>query len=485
MATKQEEINYILTLRREADDATRDRRLAADELWTLYQNRQNYSRKKDWQSKIFVPKIFMSVEQATAIVKRAIMSPKRLFKIEPISPDDEVAKEKLKDVDRVLKRHLKESNFATSYAETMKEAFLVGVGVPKVLWEGGLRFVNVPTSKFFRDPDWQAGSFEPPKYDIEEKEMDLSELKDMAKRINTDAGRSIYNMAEINKIKEDQRDIEHETEERIRRGISQHNKVDKRVVLTEFWGTLVDKKTNKVKKNQLRVVANQRLIIRSQDNPFEPQRSPYVPTTPIIYPHRGIWGISLVEPIVKMQYAYNNIINLGIDNLNFSVNKIFEYQPSNLVNPRSLTQLYPGKLVAKHSSAPAIQEVRTSGLGQDSFMVLDLLQSEMQKGTAITEFLLGTAGKSKTATEAELKTAQAQGLFDTIARDIETNSLALIIQMSFDRLIQFGVIPEELRGKYKFDVGGLSLLLVRREQTERIQQVLGLALQSQTVAQMT
>ncbi|HDZ14703.1 MAG TPA: hypothetical protein ENH60_07360 [Pricia sp.] len=482
---KQEEIDYILQLKKEANDATFDRRLAANELWTLYQNKQNYSKKKDWQSKIFVPKIFMSVEQATAIVKRAIMSPRRLFKVNLVNPDDDVAKDAMKDVDRTLKRHLKESNFATSYAETMKEAFLVGFGVPKVLWEGGLKFVNVPTSKHFRDPDWQSGSFEPPKYDIEEKEMDLSELKDMAKRINDDAGRSVFNMTEINKIKEDQRDIEHETEERVRRGLSQHNKTDKRVIIKEFWGTIVDKKTNKVKKNQLRVIANDKWMIRSQNNPFDHQLPPYIPVVPITYPHRGAWGVSLVEPIVRMQYAYNNIMNLGIDNLNFSVNKIFEYQPSALVNPKSLTQLYPGKLVAKHTSAPAIQEVRTSGLGQDSFFVLDLLQSEMQKGTAITEFLLGTAGKSKTATEAELKTAQAQGLFDTIARDLETNSLSPLIQMSFDLLIQFKVIPEELRGRYKFDVGGLSLLLVRREQTERVERILGLALQSQTVASMT
>ncbi|KKN13113.1 hypothetical protein LCGC14_1009660 [marine sediment metagenome] len=482
---KQEEIDYILQLKKEANDATFDRRLAANELWTLYQNKQNYSKKKDWQSKIFVPKIFMSVEQATAIVKRAIMSPRRLFKVNLVNPDDDVAKDAMKDVDRTLKRHLKESNFATSYAETMKEAFLVGFGVPKVLWEGGLKFVNVPTSKHFRDPDWQSGSFEPPKYDIEEKEMDLSELKDMAKRINDDAGRSVFNMTEINKIKEDQRDIEHETEERVRRGLSQHNKTDKRVIIKEFWGTIVDKKTNKVKKKQLRVVANDKWMIRSQNNPFDHQLPPYIPVVPITYPHRGAWGVSLVEPIVRMQYAYNNIMNLGIDNLNFSVNKIFEYQPSALVNPKSLTQLYPGKLVAKHTSAPAIQEVRTSGLGQDSFFVLDLLQSEMQKGTAITEFLLGTAGKSKTATEAELKTAQAQGLFDTIARDLETNSLSPLIQMSFDLLIQFKVIPEELRGRYKFDVGGLSLLLVRREQTERVERILGLALQSQTVASMT
>jgi hypothetical protein len=60
-----------------------------------------------------------------------------------------------------------------------------------------------------------------------------------------------------------------------------------------------------------------------------------------------------------------------------------------------------------------------------------------------------------------------------------------MIEMAFDLLIQYGEIPAELRGRYKFDVGGLSLLLVRREQIERITQVLMLALQNETVASMT
>lgn len=413
------------------------------------------------------------------------MSPRRLFKMSPIDPEDEEAKDAKADNERTLKRHLKESNFATSYAETMKEAFLIGLGVTKILWERGLRFVNVATSKFYIDPDWQAGSFEPPKFTIEEKEMDLAELKDMAKRINDEAGRNIYNIREINRIKEDQRNIEKETEERTRRGLSQHGKTDKRVEIWEFWGTITDKEKNTVKKNRLRVIANGKYIIRSQTNPFDHQKLPNLTVTPIIYPHRGAWGVSLVEPVVKMQYAYNNIINLAIDNLNFSVNKVFEYQPSNLVNPKSLTRLYPGKLVAKHTPAAAVAEVRTTGLSQDSFMAMELLQREIEKGTAITEFLMGTAGKSKTATEAELKTAQAQGLFDTIARDIETNSLAPLIEMSFELLIQFGAIDPQWRGRYKFDVGGLSLLLVRREQTERIERILPLVLQSQTVSDMT
>lgn len=486
MSKKDEEINYILQLKKEAADATDDRRKAADELWTLYQNRQDYSMKQDWQCKVFVPKIFMAVEQATAIVKRAVMSPRRLFKMDARNPKDEEAKSVRKPVEEKFKLKLKESNFASAYPETMKEAFLAGLGHTKVLWEEGLRYVNIATSKTYIDPDYQAGSFTPPQFVIEEKEMDLAILKDMAKQINRQSGKNVFSIAEINKIKEDQRDVEHETEERSRRGLSEHNKTDKRVKILEFWGTLIDKETNKAKKNQLRVIANGKYIIRSQANPFWHGSAPYISTVPIIYPHRGVWGVSLVEPVVKMQYAYNNIINLAIDNLNYSVNKMYEYQPSNLLNPKTATRAYPGKMFAKHTSGRAIEEIRTTGLGQDSFMAMDLLQREIEKGTAITEFLMGTAGKSKTATEAELKTAQAQGLFDTVARDIEANSLAPLIEMSFDLLAQFDdEIPAELRGRYKFTVGGLSLLLVRHEQMERIAQVLSLALTNQTIASMT
>ena len=485
MAKKDEQIDYILQLKKEAEDATRERRLAADELWNLYQGRQDYSKKKDWQSKVFVPKVHTSINQATSIVHRAIMSPRRLFKINVINPKDEEAKSVIPGVERVLKGELKNSNFAASYSESVKEGFIVGIGIPKVVWEEGLKFVNAATARTYIDPDYEPSSGNPPKYVIEEKEMDLAELKDMAQNINRDAGRNVFNIAEINKIKEDQRDVEHEVEDRARRGISDHNKTDRRVRVLEFWGSIVDKKTNKVKKNQLRIIANGKYIIRKQTNPFDHGKAPYIPLVPIPYPHRGSWGISLVEPIAKMQYAYNNIINLAIDNLNFSVNKVYEYQPSALVNPRSLTRLYPGKMVAKHTATPAVSEVRTTSLGQDSFAALGLIQSEIQKGTAVTEFLMGTSGGSKTATEAELKTAQAQGIFDTMARGIETNSLAPLIEMSFDLLVQFGRIPKELSGRYKFDVGGLSLLLVRREQTQNVQQVLGLALQSQTVASMT
>jgi hypothetical protein len=478
---KDEKVQYILNLKKASEDASCERRKAWKELWLLFQNKQDSTDKKKWQSQIFIPKISMVIEQATTIVKRAVMSTRKLFKMDI----EKEARINVKGLEEAFKERLGRSNFADAFSESVKSSFLLGFGAVKCLWDGGLSYRNVDVTDLFIDPDWVPNADERPKYFIEYKEMDYAKLLSMAKRINRQAGRNVYNMAEINKIKEDYSNYEKESERINRLGLNPYNKVDKRVQILEYWGDIIEKGRNtkpKLIPNQLVVMANEKYIIRQQDNPFGHGRSPYVTIIPSVYPHRGISGISLVEPVVRLQYAYNNVMNLAIDNLNFSVNKVFEYNAVNITNPRTLTQLYPGKMVSKTGSGPALQEVRTTQVAQDVFQMLDLIRNEIEKGTAVTEFLLGTSGKAKTATEAELKTAQAQGLFNTIARDLETNSIKPLIEMGYALSVQFDDFPDI---PIEFKVGGLSLILVQREQKESIGQLLGIALQSETLASMT
>ncbi|MHC4622245.1 MAG: portal protein, partial [Planctomycetota bacterium] len=398
--------------------------------------------------------------------KRAVISTKKLFKLAVKDKEDKEAELFRPIAEDILKRALHESNFADAYSEMMIGSFLLGLGAVKVLWDGGLRYSNVDVFNLFIDPTYQPHDGGSPKYAIEYKETDLATLRQTAKEVNA-------------------RKHDIESQMRARRGLSEHTQPDKKTNTLEFWGNIPDEKQTKFVKNQLRVLANDKYMIRSQNNPFEHGMAPYILTVPIVYPHRGAAGVSMVEPMVKMQYAYNNITNMSIDNLNFSVNKVFECQPTNLLNAKNLTKIYPGKIINKHTSAEAIREVRTSNIGQDVFTMFDFLGREMEKGSAVTEFIMGTSGKSKTATEAELKTSQAQGLFDVIARDIEANSLRPLIEMSFDLLIQFGELPPEARGKYDFKVGGLSLLLAQERQTNRIGEVMGLALKSEEILQRT
>jgi len=462
-----------MELKQAAEDATVDRRTAQKELWTLFQNKQDYSKKKAWQSQIFIPKISMVVEQATSIVKRAVISTHKLFKMESDF-------EGIDDIEDDYKRVIDDSNFADAFSESVKTSFLLGFGVIKCLWEGGLSYQNIDIANLFVDPDWVPNADERPKYFIECKEMDWAKLLSMAKEINALAGKEIYDIKVIKGLAEDFKDADEDARRQSRLDLNDYSRPDRRVRLLEYWGDIIT--GDKIEENQLIVIANDKYIIRQQDNPFDHGLSPYIPLVPIVYPHRGSCGVSLVEPVVRLQYAYNNIMNLAIDNLNFSVNKVFEFNAANISNPRSLTQLYPGKMIAKTGVQRALEEVKTSNIGQDVFAMLNLIKDEIEKGTAVTEFLMGSTGKTKTATEAELKTSQAQGLFNTIARDLETNSIRPALKMGYDLLVQFAGAPDI---DVNFKVGGLSLLLVHREQVQRTTEILGMALKSDTLAGLT
>lgn len=491
----EEIVQYIQSCKKEADDASKDRRAAWKELWSLFQNKQDYKGKEKWQSKVFVPKLWMKVERASAEVKRALLQIEKLFKfvlddeLELEKEEESKKREEIAKNEKKFKRKIDKSNLANVYAEMSKAAFLLGLGVPKVLWDDekeNVTYEDVNILNLSISPDFKPFQDDRPKYVIEEQEMDLAALKRMAKKVNEGSGSDIYNMGIINTIEEDFKETEKKSKEQIQRGVSQHIPVSKKVLLWQFWGDIIPKEGDDIKENQLIVVANKKHKIRHQDNPFSHKKPPYIFSFPLVYPHRGIAGTSLIEPTAKLQYIFNNILNMFVDNLNFTVNKMYEFNPNNLMSPENVLNVYPGKTIAVNSSEkPALREVVTSPAFRDAIAGLDIVGREIDEGTAVTEFLTGMPGKKpKTLGEVELKTAESRGLFDIIARDLEKNSIKPLLEMSYSLCIQFAKFPAN-EGEFVFKVGGLSLLLMQKEQTEKIMQILGLALKSPLLEKMT
>jgi hypothetical protein len=479
-------IQYIIDRKKEAKDASKDRRKAWRELWLLYQNRQDYSKKQNWQAKCFVPKLWMKVEKGSATVKRGIIQTNKLFKLmldetmELEGDQRQMVREEGVRRERRFKRELDKTNFANIYSEMIKSGILLGLGIPKVLWKDGkATYENIDTLNVFIDPTYKPNQPEPPGFLIETKEIELSELRRMAKDT------TVFDMNEINKIEEDFKKVELEQRMRERQGLSQYVKGVKKVQIDEFWGDVISKDGKEVKKRQLMMLANEKYLIRKQDNPFNHKRPPYILTYMLIYPHRGIAGQSLVEPAAKLQYMYNNILNLYMDNMNFSVNKVFEYNPLSLSNPKSLTSIYPGKLVATNTPESVVKEVYTSKVGTESIAALETIGREIQEGTAVTEFIEGMPSrKSKTLGEVEIKTAESHGMFDIIIRDLEQNSIKPLLEMTYSLYEQFSDF-EPIEDMFIIRVGGLSLLVMERQQKQRIGQVLMFALESEELKTRT
>ena len=505
-------IKYILDCKKEAEKASKAMRDKQHELWVLYQNRENWGKKKDWQSKIFIPKIFMAITRAASLVKRAVLETSKLFTMElrdeeteplntklrelkqaePVNTEavDETQKkldelkDRLKEDERRFKKELKRSNFVSAYGEMMTSSLLLGLGDLKRLWMADgkkLRYENIDVLNLYISPDYMPYEDANPDYLIEYKEMSLAKLRKMAQAANKEVD-GVFDMAEIDKIKADCQKSDKQDEVRERRGLSQYGKVSKKVGILEFWGDVISKDGKGIKENQLMMLVNEKNLIRKQDNPFDDGRFPHDLTIPMVYPHRGISGTSLVEAEVKLQYTLNNVMNMMIDNLNFSVNKIRTYQPSMLKRPQDIFSVFPGKMIPTNSGGEAIKEVQTSQLGSDVFKLFEILGTEMQESTAVTEFLTGMPGKkAKTLGEVEIKTAESQGLFDIIAKELELNSIKPILKGSYDFLVQFSDFSNE----YEFNVGGLSLLLIKKEQVETLMQAMVLAMKAPQLQEIT
>ena len=385
--------------------------------------------------------------------------------------------------EKQFKRMIEDSEFADVYSEMIKSAMLLGVGVPKVIWgQTGPKFSYLDEMNFAISPDYVPYARERAPFMIERVEMDLADFK---KRVK-DAAKGVWKKDIARKVEEDAKKLDRFQDRRRRLGFGDYTDVNKRVELKFFWGDVIDD-DKKVEENVLLCVVNGKYLVRKQENPFDHGKYPLFPTIPLAYPHRGTHGTSLVAPQVRIQYTINNIVNMVMDNLNFSVNKMFEYNPTDLLNPNAMRTTYPGKAVEVNTTngQQAIREIVTSAVKRDALYFYELIDRERQEGSAVTEFISGLPGKkSKTLGEVEQKTSESRGIFDTIGRDLERNSLKPILETAYDLCVQF-IEWEPREENFTIIVSGLTVMLQQRDVMEKVSQALGMSLQSPVIMQMT
>lgn len=483
-------VNYVVEAKKVAEKAARERRIKWAELWLLYQNKQDYTGKKSWQSKIFTPKIFMHTLRASALVERAVLQTSTLFKVE-IDEEEyeekehEAAREKARKVEKKLKSHITKSNFVEAYGEGTTSTFLLGFGAVKRYWENGelqCQYESVDVLNLYISPDFMPSIHRRPKHIIERKEKDLAELLEQVEK-----NKDVYIKEAVDKLETAYAaKQELKTRERTRRGLSDYSAQDKKVEILEFWGDIISKDGKHVLRDQLLMVANESELIRHHENPFEDKLPPYRLTIPIVYPHRGIAGTSLVEGAVPLQYTLNNLLNLYMDNLNFTVNRMFEVQKTGLVDQQKARRVYPGKIFLKSTDQRVVQEISVTPVGPEVINAIKVVDSELRQATAVTEYVEALPSKHKqTLGEIEKKTSEAHSFFDVIARRLERNSIGPLIEDTYNLLVQFSDALKGLEGKYIFKVGGLTLLLAEEKLKSNMNIILGAVLKAPVLAEIT
>ncbi|HKZ42273.1 MAG TPA: hypothetical protein VJ044_15020, partial [Candidatus Hodarchaeales archaeon] len=327
-------VNHILECRKEADDA-RKKRLSKNRLNVdMFLGEQDFSYKQPGQSTEFLPKMPIAVEQMCAFVKRGLVQFGDWFSAQPgkgypnILTPEQIRELMKVYLNKIATTNNKYTTFPTLMTDAVKSGLLESLIILKVHgFMSPERAFSIEPGEPLIDPEtlnvqypeqlvatekriWRpridlvrAEDYYPDPtgrglYEIHEVERDISAVVEMA-----DAG--IYDASVLNQIEEDFTKESDQRRTESQRGQSEAQSPDfrKRIVITEYWGSLLDSRGRFAERNIVCALANRKYLIRKPEpNPFWHGESPFVAGSILRVPH-SVWHKALYDHASQLNVA--------------------------------------------------------------------------------------------------------------------------------------------------------------------------------------
>lgn len=468
---------HLLACKNQALDESKELRNVMDECWKIYRNEQDYSKKQKWQSQICIPEGQAAVRKAQGIIRSSLTKPEDFFNIKagrnPIHMKKRMM-QKFRDT---------EVAFLDNFIDGVGASLALGVGIIKTYYKPITRTViegrlaqEMPEQAADAAGGLMGGAVQPlmpvVKPVIEEVEKDIDVPVFEAKDPRTTfflpedpyrfvieeemfplqdvlqwADKEGYDKKEIKKLKKmDYSDAKtEEIEERleaigIKEGSNQYNK---QVLIQRFWGDIVNKDGEIEHKYSTYVLANQKYLIKPPAKiPYWHKKLPFVIWSPLKVVLRK-QGQPMLEAMVTIQKAINNLVNLQIDAAVTELLGIPEIDPDKLLNPAEITSLVPGRLIRRRAGAmpgPAVTIDRPASFSNAPIHMVEFLRRAAQNSHFVTDILMGlntVKGEQATATEISKKGAESSQAFQVISMDIEDNALVPLLEMTASNILQY------------------------------------------------
>ena len=538
---KDEGMDYVQFCDRawkSSDSVWKSRRNSFDESWALFWNRYDFSKKAAWQSKNFAPKMNRMVRQAAYAFKSALVGINNYFSVEGVGKK---SRERAWVAAKLMKYWLDKNDFTNQAVDSLFASLLSSLMVFKIYWETKAEpMVSAPSATSSGAEQLNAALAEVPgpkgvmpgelsvekrvygclrieaidpnrvridptgrrKYVIHEFEMDLHDLKELAK---VKANR--YEKDEIDALESDFVKSDEKVKEKLRRGESltadEDNAWRRVVIIREYHGETFDEKGNLVGRNMMFSIANEKRLIRKPfKNPYFADELCWVWGAPLRVPFSNLHQ-SFAENINGLCRIATEILNLTMDSNLWSSIKAFELDLDAVVDPNQFKQgVYPGKVFTKRSRGvprPMLTPLEMGMTNPQNLQFYGAIERESQNATGVNEFAAGFVGSRKTelATEINVKSAESKGYLNAIAQEAEELVFDKVLEKSW-RLImaqQDDFRDEELRellgddvadllvalsdegrkeylgGKYQFRFRGMSSMLEKGQELEKFKLV--------------
>lgn len=512
-------VQQVMAFRSEAEEARRIRIRKNQVNRDAYHGLQDWSHKVDGQSTEFLPKVSETVEQFAAFIKRALIQFGDWFSID--APGLPISGQSIRNLLRTYLDELPDGetsniSFATRVADGVKLSLLESEMIFKVhgykvkrpsleqkaAQQWRLQVDLIPSDCMYKDPTGRG------LYKIYEVERDYHHVLRLAKQ-------GVYKKSVIEMIDED---YHREMSERREASPEQTDQVTaadfrRRIVITEFWGTLLNEDGTIYKEKVLMTLANHKYIIRDPvEMPFWHGEDTFV-EIPLLRDPFGVWHKALYDSVVPLNLALNEMFNLMLDGGMAAVWGIRQLRPEYLADPTQVANGIPqGKTLMLREDVPmdgkVLEQVASGEVPKDAMAMYQLLDREYNASALTNDIKMGMLPpRSVKATEVvEIQQSQSVVL-DSIVSDIERKleslikkALLTIIQNTEDLLIgdvaksftQRELITlarmskkerfEMFANTLKIKVFGLSATMARARDFQRLMAVIQVASQSQILA---
>jgi hypothetical protein len=450
-------VQTVLSYRREAAEAKRNRMALNKANFDCYHMRQDWSHKEKGQSKEFLAKQSTAVEQFVSFLQQGLVDSGDWFGVEPrpgVDPKGQIIS--ADDIFKILGRQLEKAEFYPFVGDMLKDGALQslmivkvhGRKVPKVTYRAEKRWtLKGRKSSVLREERmvWQlkldlvrAEDYYPDPtgnglYECQDIEMDLCELVRIARENPDDYDQDAVD--QLTASTDGEQTSLKSTETNQNQAMEQHTR--KRVTVTECWGTILDDQGKVLHENCVLAIANERFLVRPpKPNPLWHGESPFV-AAPIIRVQRSVWHKALADAGTNLNHALNEVFNLMLDAGLQSVFGVRQLRKDWLDNPSQVNDGVPaGTTLIVNSRCPpggkVMERVDTSTEFSEATNIYRITDQEFMTSMFSNDYRAGNLpDRSVKATEVVSANQIITGMFNGIVKNIEQDGLCPILRKSW------------------------------------------------------
>lgn len=453
--------NYI----QEAKSAKRERLEKNKQNFDVYHLKQDFSHKREGQSREFLAKQSMAVEQISSFFLQGLIDTDRWFSVRP-EPGVKNPLITENEAYLLLSRQLEKADVMAFIEDSLKLGLLGSLMIAKVGGQfykkphfytetrlDGFRFKKVlkkADHEFWRlkldllrqddyhpDPNW--GQNGKPLYECQDMWMDIHEVYSLS-----EGKAKIYDKASVESVAKHCAEEDEKKAEKARehgQDVAMSN-FRSRVKVTECWGTILDENGRIVMENATWSIANDKFLIQEPEpNKLWHGESPYV-VSPIIRVPHSVWHKALMDAPTQHNIAANEMYNLMVDGGMMSVHGIKQCRTDWLEDPAQVENGIPvGETLRVSSSCPpgmkVLERVDTSTIGQDGLAIFNLINQEFNQSSLTNDLRMGTMpARQVKATEVVEASQTITSVFTGITKVIENKFENRVLHKSWMTCLQ-------------------------------------------------